>query len=194
MGAYGSVSQVTATNSYNDTEGVWAIGAGAKINLPMLAAGDALYLTAAYADGMTEYTTNWTSFKSSDISRNVGGMVANHVSYYAGTNGIDNFKSWNVAAVMDHFWAPQWRQSFLASYGSINAPATVNALVWGSAGGFADSKVWNLGSQIAFLPTSNFEIGVEALYARVSNSNSATAAANVSQGNWTGRLRVERTF
>ena len=196
-GAVGQSHYVTSASSttYDKSKANWAVSASTKINLPQLAAGDAIWLTAAYADGMTEYTTNWTSFKSSDTRRNVGGMVANHVSYYAGTNGIENFKSWNVAAVMDHFWAPQWRQSFLASYGSINAPATVNALAWGtSAGGYADAKVWNIGSQIAFLPTSNFEIGVEALYARVSNSNSATAAANVSQGNWTGRLRVERTF
>ena len=37
-----------------------------------------LYLTAAYADGMTEYTTNWTSFKTSAYRRDVGGFAMNH--------------------------------------------------------------------------------------------------------------------
>ena len=196
-GAVGQNHTVTSATStaYDKSKMAYAISGSAKINLPMLAAGDAIWLTTAYADGMTEYTTNWTSFKSSDQARVVGGRVQNHVSYFTGTTGIENFKSWNVAAVMDHYWAPQWRQSFLATYGSINAPATLNARAWGvTGGGFADAKVWNVGSQIAFLPTKDFEIGIEALYARVQNSNSTTAAANVSQGNWTGRMRVERTF
>ena len=196
-GAVGQAHYVTSATAqtYDKTKTTWAAGVGAKINLPQLAAGDVLWLTAAYADGMTEYTTNWTSFKSSDTSRNVGGVVQNHVSYFAGTNGIENFKSWNVAALLTHYWAPQWKHSFLATYGQINAPAAVNALAWGTtAGGYADAKVWNIGTQLAFVPTKNFEIGVEALYARVSNSNSVTPAANVSAGNWTGRLRVERTF
>ena len=198
MGATANVQMVTSakdSSTYNKTKQVWAAGAGLKINLPMLAAGDVLWLNAAYADGMTEYTTNWTSFKSSDTSRNVGGFVSNHPSFGAGANGIETFKSWVIAGQFTHFWAPQWRSSVLATYGSINAPATANSATWGTAtGGYADAKVWNIGKQIAFLPTKDFEIGVEALYARVSNSNSATAAANVSKGNWTGRMRVERTF
>jgi hypothetical protein len=197
MGATANVQMNTSAKAttYNKSKQVYAVGAGLKLNLPMLAAGDVLWLNAGYADGMTEYTTNWTSFKSSDTSRNVGGMVSNHPSFGAGANGIETFKSWNVAALLTHFWAPQWRNSFVATYGSINAPATANAAAWGTAaGGYADAKVWNVGSQLTFLPTKDFEIGVDVLYARVINSNSATAAANVSQGNWTGRMRVERTF
>jgi hypothetical protein len=66
----------TATDGLDYNKGIYAIGAGLKINLPMLAKGDALYLTANYANGMTEYTTNWTSFKSSANSRDVGGGMA----------------------------------------------------------------------------------------------------------------------
>jgi hypothetical protein len=162
----------------------------------MLAAGDALYLNAAYADGMTEYTVNWVNFKSSDTARNVGGYVQTAASYAATSSStLETFKSWVVAANFVHYWAPQWRQATIATYGAVNAPASLNALAWGStAGGQADATVWNIGTQIAFLPTKDFEIGVEALYARTKFSNSTTAAVNVSQGNWTGRLRVERTF
>ena len=41
MGAYADVSVNTATDTYDKSKGVYAIGAGAKINLPMLAKGDA---------------------------------------------------------------------------------------------------------------------------------------------------------
>jgi len=196
----GAVTQAHLTSSattstYDESKMVWAVGGGAKINLPMLAAGDALYLTGAYANGMTEYTVNWISFKASDTARNVGGNVQTAYSYGAGANGVETFKSWNVAAQFTHFWAPQWRQTTIASYGKVDAPTTAIATAWGTAsGGSADATVWNIGTQVAFVPTKDFEIGVEALYARVKLSGSTTTAANTSQGNWTGRLRVERTF
>ena len=191
-----AVSSATVS-TINISKTVWALGAGVKINLPMLAAGDNLYLNGAYADGMTEYTVNWVSFKSSDTARNVGGYVQTAYSYgLTGVNQLETYKSWNVAALFTHYWAPQWRHTTIASYGAVNAPSNINALAWGSAGsaGQADATVWNIGTQIAFVPTKDFEIGIEALYARVKLSNSTTAAANTSQGNWTGRLRVERTF
>jgi len=194
------VTSVSAT-TYNESKTVWAIGAGVKLDLPMLAKGDQLFLTAAYADGMTEYTTNWASFKSSDTARNVGGNVIGvHPSWVAGANGLETVKSWNVAAILTHFWTPQWRSAFMGSYGQIQAPTSAKALNFGttgaaSAGGFGDATVWNIGKQIAFLPTRNFEIGVEALYARVSQDvNDAGVVARRTDGNWTGRLRVERTF
>jgi hypothetical protein len=190
-----------SSTTYDESKTVWAVGAGVKLELPMLAKGDQLFLTAAYADGMTEYTTNWASFKSSDTLRNVGGnVISAHPSWVAGANGLETVKSWNVAAILTHFWAPQWRSAFMGSYGQIKAPATAKGLDFGitgagSAGGFGDATVWNIGKQIAFLPTRNFEIGVEALYARMSHDvNDGGTVARVSSGNWTGRLRVERTF
>ena len=199
MGAIGQLStQSTAsTSTINASKGVWAVGAGVKINLPMLAAGDALYLNGGYANGMTEYTVNWVSFKSSDTSRNVGGFV--QTAYSAGLNSagtaLETYKSWNVAALFTHYWAPQWRHTFVGTYGQLDAPSTINNNAWGSmTQGQGDATVWNIGTQLTFLPTANFEIGVDVLYARVKLTNSTTTAVNTSQGNWTGRLRVERTF
>jgi hypothetical protein len=246
--AWGSVSiagavrqidmQSTTAGRFSETENAWAVGAGLKVNLPQLAKGDAIWLTAAYADGMTEYTTNWSSFKSSAYRSDVGGFVINHPSFVLlggdGTNGpsnkIETVKSWNVAAVMDHFWSPQWRSSFLASYGEVKAPDGAKSCSDGISGNsryvanakfplnsmlagcFGDAKVWNVGKQIAFLPVPGMEIGLEALYARTSfkmptggstgsngdwstfNCYNKSSGQTCSQGNWTGRLRVERTF
>jgi len=197
MGAVNQVHAVStaSTATYNQSKNVWALGTGAKFNLPMLAAGDALSLNAAYANGMTEYTVNWISFKSSDTGRNVGGYVQTAYSYAPISTGLETAKSWNVAALFTHYWAPQWRHTTIGTYGAVKATDNVKALTWGTTvGGQADATVWNVGTQLAFLPTAGFEIGVEALYARVKLSGSTTAAVNTSQGNWTGRLRVERTF
>jgi len=163
-----------------------------KLNVPQLAAGDALWLNGGFAQGMTEYTTNWTSFKSSDTSRVVGGYVVNHPSWITTSNGIELVKSWNAAAVFQHFWAPQWRQAFLATYGAVNGTSTSKALAWGQTGAFGDAKVWNVGTQIAFLPAKDFEIGVDVLYARVAQDirrvgGSNTASYHSPRRKWRGR-------
>ena len=197
MGAYADVSVNTATDTYDKSKGVYAIGAGAKINLPMLAKGDALYLTAAYANGMTEYTTNWTSFKSSAYSRDVNGYTMNHPSLVAETTGLETVKSWAVAALFEHYWAPQYRSVLFGSYGQLDAPTAAKSRAWNGTTGFGDATTWNVGTNFAWLPTKGFEIGVEVIYARVTQDVRASdtlALSSKSDSNVTGRLRVERTF
>ena len=196
LGALGTANGVTADGTtYDKSKTTYAVGAGLRLNLPMIAAGDTLHLNAAYAEGMHEYTINWTYFKSSDVRRNVGGYVTTDRSYYYGPNGIELPKSWNVAALFTHFWTPQWRNAFLASYGQIDGTTSSKAAVF-STNALGDTSVWNVGAQLAFLPVANFEIGVEALYARVEQDvrRSSTLVTKEKEGNWTGRLRVERTF
>jgi hypothetical protein len=218
MGAVGRVNQTNATGILGATgdasadQTVWAVGAGVKLNLPMIAAGDVLWLNAAYANGMTEYTVNWAYVKTSDTSRNAGGFVYNNapswVNYVdaSGNAQIQTLKSWNLAAVYTHYWSPQWRHSFLATGGRINGSGISNAAAFAN-GGFGDATVWNVGTQLAWLPTRNFEIGVDILYNRVSQNVGRSvvtpgpfgAAGQIVQtkestNGVTGRLRVERTF
>jgi hypothetical protein len=220
MGAVGRVNQTNATGilgvsgDASADQTVWAVGAGLKVNLPMIAAGDVLWLNAAYANGMTEYTVNWLYVKTSDTSRNAGGfVVTNAPSWvnYVDTNGnaqIQTLKSWNLAAVYTHYWAPQWRHSFLATGGRIEGSGISNAATFAN-GGYGDATVWNVGTQLAWLPTRNFEIGVDILYNRVSQNVGRSVVAGSSgpfgvtnqvvqtresTNGVTGRLRVERTF
>ena len=200
MGAYADVSMNTATDGYDNNKGVYAIGAGVKINLPMLAKGDALSLTANYANGMTHYTTNWTSVKTSSYKREVGGYAMNHPSLVAEANGLETVKSWNVAALLTHFWAPQYRSNLWATYGQLDAPTGAKARAWNGTTGFGDATVWNVGTNFAWLPTRNMEIGVELIYSRVNQDvRSSIVSGNStvfskSDSNVTGRLRVERNF
>ncbi|MDB5593966.1 MAG: hypothetical protein JWM36_927 [Hyphomicrobiales bacterium] len=195
-GALGKAVGVNPLATYDADKLIYAVGAGLKVNLPMIAAGDVLWLNAAYAEGMTEYTTNWTSFKSSDVKRNVGGYVTNMPSYFYGPNGIETPKSWVVAGLFSHYWTPTVRHSFLASYGQVNGTTTSKSINYGSTGAFGNATVWNVGTQLAWFPVSNFEIGVEALYARVEQDvrRTSTLVTKEKAGNFTGRMRVERTF
>ena len=231
--ASGTSAELGPVARYEGKANAYALGLGAKFNLPTLAAGDALWIAGAVADGMTEYTTNWSSFKSSDVKRMTGGDIINHPSYLytsgdtAKSNGLNNLqtvKSWNVAAILDHYWTPTVRTSVMGSYGKIsgndasrNCTAIANSIAASSTaanGCFDDANVWNTGIQTAWYPTKDFEIGAELLYARASYKmptagsgiaandkifgndclGGAAGGATCSVKNWQSRLRVERTF
>ncbi len=206
--SWGSLSLAAATanlelvkESLQTDKQVWAVGAGAKINLPMLAKGSAFYVHAAYADGMNEYTVNWTGGKDTDTKVAVGGFAkatTPSVLVDAGTGQVQSVKSWVVAGLLEHYWTPEWRSVAWGTYGSIKAPSMATSGIYDGSLFFNDQKVWNVGKNIAWLPTRNFELGIEINYARVSQTialtanNATTLKAN--DGAWTGRIRAERTF
>ena len=191
------IDNTTATAPTKYNKQVWAIGGGVKINLPMLAAGDALWLNSAYANGMTEYTINFSSYKSSAYARDAAGFQFNppSASVYSAT-GIETVKSWNLAAIFQHFVTPQHRLTFMASGGGWKAPTSATAAAWNGKQYYGDGNVWQGAAQYAFVPTKDFEIGIETLYNRTSQkvNNASVVSSTKSDGNWSGRLRIERTF
>lgn len=200
MGAARRANGADVTGVYDKETNVWAAGAGAKINLPILSQNSALWLTGAYADGMTEYTTAYTSNKISAFRREVGGFVINHPSIVYYNGGIETVKSWSVAALVQHWWTPTWRSNVFGSYGQMTAPDSAKALVWDGKKGFGDSTVWSVGQNISWVPSPNFEIGLETMYAKVDQDVRYTLASasnkvqRESDGNWTARVRAERRF
>ena len=201
-GAWANLPFVNNTATFDRDIDVWAIGGTVKFNLPMLASGSALWITGAYASGMTEYTINWASVKTSAYRRDVGGFQNTAPSVILTENGAEAVKSWNIAALLQHFWAPQWRSVLWGSYGQMDATTSSQRCAFNGAGCFGDTTVWNIGTNLAWLPTRDFEIGVEVIYARVEQNVRAgnawqpltTLVGSKSDDNVTGRLRVERNF
>jgi hypothetical protein len=197
-GAYSKVSVNNATDTADGSGTAYAVGAGLKINLPMLAKGDSLQVTAAYASGMTDYTSFY-SYASDN--RNVGGYVTGKTSYVTTadtltTTKIHNVKSWNVAGVFEHYWAPQYRSSLFASYAAIKAPTVAKNAAWNGKDKFGDIKQFDVGAQFAWLPVSGFEIGAEVVYTRASQDifTAANVSSSKSSSGVSGRLRVQRDF
>jgi hypothetical protein len=195
MGAVGEAKGVNSLATYNDSKTVWAAGAGLKINLPMIASGDAIWLTGAYADGMTKYTTNWTSLKSTNFVREVGGYVTTHPDYVLAPKGIESIKSWSVGGIADHYWSTKWRSSLFGSYGKLNVGSVASETTRAN-GGFGNSTVWNVGKQITFIPVKDLEIGAEVTYASVNQDIRRTSSvlSKEQSNNWTFRARMERNF
>lgn len=202
MGAARRANGIDPTGlAYDKAKDVWAAGAGAKINLPFLAAGDAIYFTGTYADGMTEYTTSYGSNKASaNVKRDVNGWAMNQPSVVYGANGLETVKSWSIGSALTHNWTNQLKSNVFGSYGSIKAPASSAALVWDGKVGFGDAKLWSVGTNLTFSPVKDFDIGLETIYSNVKQNVRYTLASSTdkvvkeSDSNWTTRLRVERRF
>jgi len=96
--------------------------AGIKLNLPMIAAGDTLYLQGAYAHGAQMYsgycwftgcyTQNTVTFLGQKFTPYLNDAV---ISPFSGQLSLSD--SFTVVASYLHYWSPTWRSAFFGSYG-----------------------------------------------------------------------------
>jgi len=188
----------------------YAVGATVKFNLPQLASGDALWLTANYSNGDSSGIMSagaMNNLSSSSGGRVTGGYL-NTVSNLVLTGGngtaispytFDTTKGYNVAGQLTHYWAPQWRSNFTAGYVQFNPPTSSLAVVGKStATEVLGSLIWS--------PVKDFDIGLETQYMKTTmdfNSGAAGRAAatawaaagsSPNANNITTKLRLERTF
>jgi len=201
-------SKNTGMNSVSTKSG-WAIGGTVNFKLPMIAAGDQIWVTANYADGMVgalQSSGGLSNLATSSNHRLIGGLVRVDqnlavVNGTAGTTALGNVKGWNIATAMTHFWASQWRSNFSAGYVEINPPTnTTGNLVW------AKGNIWEVAGSLIYSPAKDFDIGLEFQYAKNNNKmQNATATAQntidynnvvagLSGSNWGAKFRVERGF
>ena len=189
------------------TYGSYAIGATVNFKLPMIAAGDQVWFTANYADGALGaiLSNGGLNNLATASARRVAGGVLRVDAPLVQTSGagtavnpavFDSTTAWNVAAAATHYWAPQWRSNFSTGYVEFTPPTvTTGATTWGKG------KVWEVAGSLIYSPASNFDIGLELQYIKVSNTlqNPTVAFVNagspgLKEGNYTTKLRIERSF
>jgi hypothetical protein len=192
-----AVGAGAGTGAKKDEMG-WAIQGGVKINLPMLAAGDAIFFQAAYADGALEYI-GWGA--------NAGhGRVAPFAVGNYGVDGFGRVKSntgYTLLAAMRHYWTPAIRSDFLVSYSALQTAAVIP----GSLRSY-DPKELVASANLVWSPVAGLDIGVEVLYARTEfggrvvdpkslaafGAGSPLVRSTKSDDSWSGRLRIQRDF
>lgn len=198
----------------NKDETAFAIQGGVKLNLPMLAAGDTLFLQAAYADGALGYLGYGNSTAAGSqigIGRIASSTLPLAVADY-GVNALGNTKSvtgWSFVAALRHFWTPQLRSELFGSYSELKLGYTlVNQAVGGVVSRPLDPKELIVGANLIWSPVSGLDIGVEVLYSRVElkqavlQANNAGARPALAAGGRlvksddaiAGRLRIQRDF
>ncbi len=194
--ANGTVSTLLAARNINagtQTDYGWAVQGGLKFNLPFIAPGDGLYLQGAYGEGASFYT---------GINRFTAGYLSN-ASVYAGnpfnqyladavvnplTGQLELSRSFTAVASYLHYWSPEWRSAFYASYGEmwfsqgarqavsqastlIGTASTVappsyitNALGYNLSPALRDTYQVVTGASLIWSPVKDLDIGVEGQY------------------------------
>jgi hypothetical protein len=145
----------------------WAVGAGVEVNLPMLGAGDKIFLQGTYAKGAIMYALN------ADGSGQA-------IDFSDATGVVEQSKAWNVAGGFQHYFTKQVRASIGGSYVKYDAANT----------GTADFKQWIVGGDLTWLPVTGLSVGVGLDYRKVDFVNPAT----LDRTRWMGTLRVQRSF
>jgi len=204
-GMVGQRSYATAlsTTAVNGDEMVWAIQGGVKINLPMLAAGDALWLQAAYADGALGYL-GWSP-GSFGLGR-IGGLTLADAAINPITGNVDNSTGWSLVAAFRHFWTPTLRSEIFGSYSEVKFKYLDSAAIafGGLTARSADPKEFIIAANLIWSPVSGLDIGVEVLYSHldvrtpVGDLSNNAVRNNLlgikSDDTVAGRLRIQRDF
>jgi hypothetical protein len=194
----------------NEDEWGWAVQGGVKINLPMLAAGDHLFLQAAYADGALGYLGWNGQFGSGRLGSAVAGNQLTVADITVDGFGRSKTSTgWSVVAALRHFWTPTLRSELAASYSELKLNYIFPAFQAGGAlARPLDPKELIVAGNLIWSPVSGLDIGVEVLYTRTEVRNGVLAADNTgarpgllaggrlikSDDAWAGRLRIQRDF
>jgi len=194
----------------------FAVGAGVKLNAPMISQGDFLQAQVTYTQGAAGYVfatpkSNWSSVEGSKIGFGVlsdavfGGTVA------AGTaTDLELTTAWNVNAAYEHFWNARWKTSLYGGYAAVSYGSRANNLICtGSAatsinGCDMNWSTWWLGSRTQWNVTKDFYLGLDVMYAKLQSASVPTgtvpsiAPTYVSSvgdmDNWQFRFRAHKDF
>ncbi|QRM27353.1 porin [Microvirga sp. VF16] len=171
---------------FPDSELGWSVSLQGSVNLPMLAAGDALWLAASYADGALGYL----GFGSSVT---VGSLTESVVDAYVGVDGdIHTGEGWSIAGGLRHYWTPTIRQNVFGSWARVEYPNVAPAVFPGGLGIGVDFTEWRAGTNVIWSPVAGLDLGVEVLYANIDPRG--PDPVDLKNDVWEGRIRVQRDF
>ena len=182
----------------------WAVQGGLKINMPFIAAGDALYLQGSYGEGAQLYT-GYSSYIGSYTVSSGNTQGAPFATFFADaavnplSGKMELSTSWTVVGSYLHYWAPEWRSAVIGSYGEMSFGKTSRNLLGGlnfnglgnpvnSPGAFLysaalrDTSQFVVGANLIWSPVKDLDIGVEGLYNRVDLKGGAVIDQNKAPG------------
>jgi hypothetical protein len=199
----------------------WAIGAGIKLNAPMIGQGDYLQVQVNYAEGARKYVDfSYTNMYSMFNGGNYGIGLGSDGVFTTGS-GIELTTAWGVNAAYEHFWNKNWQTSVYGAYTATSYDATANtslcaletagvAPAFSLAGATCNNnfQTWTIGTRTQFNIDSQTYLGVDVVYQELQtglagmNANYGNGAENALTGPRTvsnqsalmGQFRVHRNF
>jgi hypothetical protein len=170
----------------------WAVGAGLHLNIPV--PGDYIEGEVNYAQGASKYPNNTVNTVNQLFGQGANqtfGITSDCV--YGGTLAAANntscqlTTSWSAVLALEHFWTPQWHESFSGSYGAESYNTLANGMLCSMEGGGNGNggvgtgasatagcnnnwSYWTAGTRLQWDVTKSFYIGVEALYIKYNSA------------------------
>jgi len=203
----GAIHQVNSTyysgaaavsSGHPDDDVGFAIGAGLRLNAPMISQGDYLQAQINYTQGALRYIFQTPNSSYGKVEGSELGFGVLSDAVYGGTLVAGNASqlslttAWNVNAAYEHFWNPQWRTSLYGGYAAVSYNDQGNRILCsllgagaGSGAGITsvaapgcnnDWSTWWIGSRTQWNVTKDFYMGFDVLYSKL---NSADVPNNV---------------
>ncbi|MCX7313869.1 MAG: porin [Alphaproteobacteria bacterium] len=144
-GYYGTTLTGSQGNGHPNDKIGFAVGAGIKINVPMIGPGDYLQAQVNYTEGASRYAATTpaaagnpgifkggTSLGAGFFSDGIfcGSSAAGVVGCPAGTaagQSVQLTTVWSAQAAYEHFWTPSLRTSLVGAYTDVSYNATASA-------------------------------------------------------------------
>jgi hypothetical protein len=170
----------------------FVVGAGLRLNFPMIAQGDYFQSQVNYTQGALRYIDfggGGPTLSNAQGGNAAYGLESDCVygSTTAGGGGVapvggtgcNLTTGWGVNAGYEHYWTPQFHESFIGAYDAYSYNNQANAILcngegFGSGGGGASAVAaagcnnnWSMASyatRLQYNVTSSFYLGVEFLY------------------------------
>ena len=149
-----------------DTDG-FAVQGGVRVKLPMLAAGDDLWLEGAYQQGAYLYMDSAYYMNQGFNSALLGGFqhidrdaIAIHTpGTAAGSYSLQTGEGFSVMFAFNHYFSPNFHDVIFGSYEQTTYGRAKN-IDW-TLGGLGDAQQYKIGNQFLWDPVKNLEFGLE---------------------------------
>jgi hypothetical protein len=199
---------LSATGHPSDRWG-WAVGVGLRWNFPFIAQGDYFQMQAAYTRGAMGYldkgnnTPNFGWERGADFGFGVQSdcVFTSSVAFVGAASPINgtgcNLTSgWQVNASYEHYWTPQFHESFFGGITELRYNSQANAILCTAEGSGVfihgvpqtgasalaapgcnnNFDIWSAGTRLQYDFTKTLYFGVEFLYQHL---DSASLPGNV---------------
>ena len=197
VSAVGSDASGHASDSWG-----WVVGGGLRLNFPMIAQGDYFQGEVNYTQGALRYLFQPNLANYEDYQSNTGayGIMSDCVfgatgatagpTAATGTTSCNKTSAWSINASYEHYWTPQWHQSFVGAYAAVDYGSQANGILCGLEGAAQGGIVggvftpatgcnnnwstWGASSRLQWDVTKTFYLGVEVMYDHLNSATSAT--------------------
>jgi Porin subfamily len=168
----------------------FVVGAGIKLNAPMIGQGDYLQAQVNYTQGALRYifqtpNSNWGKVNGASEGFGVlSDAVYDGDLATANATDLELTTAWNINAAYDHFWSARWRTSLYGGYAAVSYNDRGNAMACAFATGSGAGttavanpgcdnnwSTWWLGSRTQWNVTKDFYMGLDVMYSKLSSAS-----------------------